>query len=103
FGFLDEKGQPAGYDAEVARLLAEDLGVDLNIVQVTGPNRIPYLLSGQVDILVASLGITPERAKQVDFSDPYAGIEIFVYGDADLEVKSAEDLANQNIAVARAS
>ncbi|MFC6488660.1 transporter substrate-binding domain-containing protein [Nitratireductor sp. GCM10026969] len=103
FGYLDEQGQPAGYDAEVARLLAEDMGVDLNIVQVTGPNRIPYLLSGQVDILVASLGITPERAEQVDFSDPYAGIEIFVYGDADLEVNDAEDLANQDIAVARAS
>lgn len=103
FGFLDEQGNPAGYDAEVARLLAEDLGVELNIVQVTGPNRIPYLLSNQVDVLVASLGITPERAEQVDFSDPYAGIEIFVYGDADLEVNDAEDLANQSIAVARAS
>ncbi|WP_338609316.1 transporter substrate-binding domain-containing protein [Pelagibacterium nitratireducens] len=103
FGILDEAGNPDGYDADVARLLAEDMGVELNLVPVTGPNRIPYLVSNQVDILVASLGITPERAEQVDFSDPYAGIEIFVFGDADLEVTGPEGLSGQNIAVARAS
>lgn len=103
FGLVDNAGNPDGYDADVARLLAEDLGVEVNLVPVTGPNRIPYLLSGQVDILVASLGITPERAEQVDFSDPYAGIEIFVFGDASLEVAGPEDLSGQAIAVARAS
>lgn len=103
FGILDPQGNPDGYDADVARLLAEDLGVELNLVPVTGPNRIPYLLSNQVDILVASLGITPERAEQVDFSDPYAGIEIFVYGDANIEVTGPQDLSGQSIAVARAS
>jgi polar amino acid transport system substrate-binding protein len=103
FGLINQQGQPDGYDADVAKLLAEDMGVALNIVPVTGPNRIPYLLSGQVDILVASLGITPERAEQVDFSQPYAGIEIFVFGDASLEIDDAEDLAGHNIAVARAS
>lgn len=103
FGILDAQGNPDGYDADVARLLAEDMGVELNLVPVTGPNRIPYLLSNQVDVLVASLGITPERAEQVDFSEPYAGIEIFVYGDAGLEVSGPEDLSGHNIAVARAS
>jgi polar amino acid transport system substrate-binding protein len=103
FGILDQQGQPAGYDADVARMLAEDLGVEVNLVPVTGPNRIPYLLSGQVDLLVASLGITPERDEQVDFSQPYAGIEIFVYGDAGLEVSEPADLAGHNVAVARAS
>ncbi|MDP2778887.1 transporter substrate-binding domain-containing protein [Devosia sp.] len=103
FGILDEQGNPDGYDADVARLLAKDLGVEVNLVPVTGPNRIPYLVSNQVDVLVASLGITEERAKQVDFSAPYAGIEIFVFGDVNTKAASAEDLANQNIAVARAS
>ncbi|MBO0906136.1 transporter substrate-binding domain-containing protein [Jiella sonneratiae] len=103
FGILDNDGKPDGYDADVARLLAKDLGVKLNLVPVTGPNRIPYLLSGQVDVLVASLGITPARAEQVDFSQPYAGIEIFVYGDKGTEVKSAEDLAGKSVGVARAS
>ncbi len=103
FGLMNAQGQPDGYDIDVAKLLAEDLGVPLNMVPVTGPNRIPYLLSGQVDVLVASLGITPERAEQVDFSQPYAGIEIFVFGDANLEVAGAEDLSGHSIAVTRAS
>jgi len=103
FGILDEKGNPDGYDADVARLLAKDLGVEVKLVPVTGPNRIPYLVSNQVDVLVASLGVTEERAKQVDFSAPYAGIEIFVFGDVNAKVANADDLAKQNIAVARAS
>ncbi|SHJ83371.1 amino acid ABC transporter substrate-binding protein, PAAT family (TC 3.A.1.3.-) [Aureimonas altamirensis DSM 21988] len=103
FGILDLNGQPDGYDADVSKLLAEDLGVDVNIVPVTGPNRIPYLLSGQVDVLVASLGISPERAQQVDFSQPYAGIEIFVFGDKDVAVADAAALTGKNIGVARAS
>lgn len=103
FGILDTSGQPDGYDADVAKLLAKDLGVELKLVPVTGPNRIPYLLSGQVDVLVASLGITEERAKQVDFSQPYAGIEIFLFGEKDVEVPDAAALAGKNVGVARAS
>lgn len=103
FGILDLSGNPDGYDADVAKLLAEDMGVTANLVPVTGPNRIPYLLSNQVDILVASLGITEERAKQVDFSQPYAGIEIFVVGDTDTSVGNAADLAGKSVGVARAS
>ena len=103
FGILDVQGKPDGYDADVAKLLAEDLGVTANIVPVTGPNRIPYLISNQIDILVASLGITEERAKQVEFSQPYAGIEIFVVGDVNLEIADAGDLSGKNVGVARAS
>lgn len=103
FGIQDSAGKPDGYDADVAKALADYLGVDAQIVPVTGPNRIPYLLSGQVDVLVASLGVTEERAQKVDFSDPYAGISIAVYGDASVEVTDAAGLSGQAIAVTRAS
>ncbi|WGR61704.1 transporter substrate-binding domain-containing protein (plasmid) [Paracoccus ferrooxidans] len=103
FGIQDASGKPDGYDADVAKALGEFLGVQAQIVPVTGPNRIPYLLSGQVDVLVASLGITAERAEKVDFSKPYAGISIAVYGDSGLEVADAAGLAGQSLAVARAS
>ena len=93
FGIQDASGTPDGYDADVAKALAEHLGVEAQIVPVTGPNRIPYLLSGQVDVLVASLGITAERAERVDFSIPYAGIAIGVYGGTDVAVAGPEDLA----------
>ena len=84
-------------------MLAEDLGVELTLIPVTGPNRIPYLLTGQVDILVSSLAITPARAEKVDFSNPYAAIRIGVMAQADLDIKSADDLAGVSVAVARAS
>jgi polar amino acid transport system substrate-binding protein len=70
YGTTNSSNQPDGYDADVARLMAKDLGVKLNLVPVTGPNRIPFLLTNKVDLLVASLAITPERAKQVQFSAP---------------------------------
>lgn len=103
YGLMNEQNKPDGYDADVAKLLAKDLGVKLQLVPVTGPNRIPYLLSGQVDLLVASLGITPARAEKVDFSKPYAAITIGVYGKDDVKVANAEGLAGKTIAVARAS
>jgi polar amino acid transport system substrate-binding protein len=103
YGLMDEQNKPDGYDADVAKLLAKEMGVKLDLVPVTGPNRIPYLLSGQVDLLVASLGITPERAKKVAFSDPYAAIAISVYGTKDSKVTKAADLDGKTIAVARAS
>ncbi|POA50601.1 ABC transporter substrate-binding protein, partial [Pseudomonas sp. GW460-R15] len=80
YGTTDAKNQPDGYDADVAKLLAKDWGVKANIVPVTGPNRIPFLLTNKVDLLVASLAVTPERAKQVQFSQPYAAATIVLYG-----------------------
>ncbi|MCZ8036399.1 MAG: transporter substrate-binding domain-containing protein [Novosphingobium sp.] len=103
FGIMNQRNQPDGYDADVAKLLAKEWGVNLQIVPVTGPNRIPYLQTNQVDLLVASLGITEERAKSVDFSKPYAGISIGVFGAQDIAVAKPEDLAGKIIAVARAS
>ena len=103
FGTMSTAGKPEGYDADTAQALAKSLGVKLQLVPVTGPNRIPYLLSGQVDVLVASLGITPERAKRVDFSRPYAGIEIMVYGKKDIKAKNGKDLAGHTVGVTRAS
>ena len=103
YGILNTNNEPDGYDATVAKMLADDLGVKVNLIPVTGPNRIPFLLSGQVDILVSSLAITPARAEKVDFSNPYAAIRIGLMAQADLDIKSADDLAGVSVAVARAS
>ncbi|MDB5513067.1 MAG: transporter substrate-binding protein [Enterovirga sp.] len=103
FGITSLDGKPDGFDADIAKELAKSLGVRANIVPVTGPNRIPYLLTGQVDVLVASLAVTPERAKQVAFSDPYAGIRIVVYGKVGAAVKEPADLKKFAVGVARAS
>ena len=103
YGTTDAKNQPDGYDADVAKLLAKDWGVKANIVPVTGPNRIPFLLTNKVDLLVASLAVTPERAKQVQFSQPYAAATIVLYGKTGAPIKSAADLKGVRVGVARAS
>lgn len=103
YGTVDTSNQPDGYDADVAKLLAKDLGVKLNLVPVTGPNRIPFLLTGKVDLLVASLAVTPERAKQVQFSRPYSAATIVLYGAKKLNIKAPADLKGVRVAVARAS
>ena len=102
FGLMTD-GKPDGYDADVAKLMAKYLGVELEIVPVTGPNRIPFLLTGKVDVLSATFGITPERAKQVQFSIPYSTIEIQLLGPTDAKITSFADLADKKISVARAS
>ena len=103
YGTMNTSNQPDGYDADVAKLLAKDLGVKLNLVPVTGPNRIPFLLTNKLDLLVASLAITPERAKQVQFSNPYAAATIVLYGDRKANIKAPADLKGKRIGVARAS
>ncbi len=103
YGILDDKNQPAGYDIDVARLLGERMGVKTNLVVVTGPNRIPYLLSGKVDMLVAVLAIVPERTKLVAFSEPYSGFSQFIYAKKELSLKSVDDLAGLTVAVPRAN
>jgi polar amino acid transport system substrate-binding protein len=101
FGLVNDQGQPDGYDADVAKGLAEHLGLKIQIVSVNGPNRIPYLLTSQVDVLVAALGITEERAQQVDFSAPYSQLGAVVYGPVGSDVKSFEDLADKTIGLPR--
>jgi len=102
WGMLDDQGQPAGLDVEVAELLAHELSVDLEIVQVTGTNRIPNLLSDQVDILIAAMGANSERAQQVMFSQPYTVVDLGVYGSP--EIGLSDDpavLSGHTISVAR--
>jgi len=103
FGGTDAQQQPAGYDADVAKLLAKALGVELELVSVTGPNRIPYLLTNKVDVLIATFGITAERSKQVLFSNPYSSLTIYVLAPKALNIKTPEDLKPVSISVARAS
>jgi len=103
YGSTDANNQPDGYDADVAKLLAEQLGVKLELIPVTGPNRIPFLLTDKTDVLVASLAITPEREKQVQFSQPYSAASMVLLGPKKVDIKTPEDFVKYKIGVPRAS
>ncbi len=101
FGMTDDKMQPTGSDVDLARLLAKDLGVQLEIVTTTGPSRIPMLQTNKADIVVSTLSITPDRAKVIDFSVPYADHPSVVAGLKTLQIKQLSDLDGKKIAVVR--
>ena len=92
YGLLNDKQEPDGYDIEVAKLLGKYMGVKVNLVTLTSPNRIPFLVTNKVDLIVATFGITPERAKQVLFSIPYSAIENVVFAPKDKHIASLDDL-----------
>lgn len=98
FASLGQDMKVAGYDTEMAGKIAAALGVKPELVAITGQNRIPFLTEGKVDALL-SIGFSDERAKVVDFTDPYAPYYIVVMGPADVMVKSAADLKGKSVAV----
>ena len=103
FGSVGPDLKPVGYDIDTARLIADRLGVKLELVPVTSANRIPYLQTGKVDLVISSLGKNPEREKAIDFSVAYAPFYNGVFGPADVAVSSAADLAGKTVGVTRGS
>jgi polar amino acid transport system substrate-binding protein len=101
YGILNAQQEPDGYDVEVAKLLGKYLGVKVNLVQLTSPNRIPFLVTNKIDLIVATFGITPERAKQVLFSIPYSAIENVVFAPKDRKITKIEDLKGLKVGVPR--
>jgi polar amino acid transport system substrate-binding protein len=101
FGMTDDKMQPTGSDVDLAKALAKDLGAELEIVPTTGPSRIPSLQTGKADLVVSTLSITPERAKVVDFSIPYADHLSVVAALKDIAIKDYADLTGKRVAVVR--
>ncbi|MFM0226062.1 transporter substrate-binding domain-containing protein [Paraburkholderia dipogonis] len=100
FGSIGPDMKPMGYDIDVANLIGKALNAKVELVQVTGDNRMAYLADHKADMLL-SVGQTPEREKVIDFSQPYAPYYLAVFGPKALPVKNAADLAGKSISVAR--
>lgn len=103
YGTVDEKGNPAGYDIDVARVLASYLGVKAELVPLTPPARIPALQAGKIDFLVATLAATPERAKAVMFTAPYSAFQMVIFSNKGAALDKLADLNGKRIGVNRGS
>lgn len=102
WGFTDASGKLTGFDVEFIEMLAKDLGVKAQITPVTAANRTAALLTGQVDILAAVMGIFPDRQKVVLFSRPYAVNENVLITKASVpDMKGWEDVKGMRIGVPR--
>ena len=71
FEYVDEKGAPVGFDVDIAKALAERLGVELEIKDMEWTGLIPALTSGKIDLIISGITGTLERAKSITFSSPY--------------------------------
>lgn len=105
FGTIDPKtGEHLGYNVELAKGIAQKLGVDLETVSVLAPNRVQFLQQGKVDILIANMQYTDERAGILHYAPtPYEEV-----GGAALVRKGAgittwEDLKGKPVCVSQGS
>ena len=91
FGYVDENGEYQGYDVYFANRLAKDLGVETNFVSTEAANRIEYLQTGKVDVILANFTVTEERAQEVDFALPYMNVALGVVSRNDKVIDSLDN------------
>lgn len=106
FGFVDEKGVNKGFDVDIAKALAKELfGKEeaVELVGVTSGNRIAFLTTNKIDIILASMTITEERKKVIDYSIPYfmSGHLILVHKDS--SIAKYQDLAGKKVSTTQGS
>jgi len=101
YGMTDARMEPQGADVDVARAMAKDLGVAMEIVQVSGPNRIPFLMTHKADLVISSFAVTPERAKVVAFSHPYSVNQLVIGAPKSAAIAKLDDLNGKRVAVVR--
>lgn len=104
FGFRNpESGDVEGFDVDLGRAIAEELGVEPKFIEAISDNRIPFLKDGTADLILSTMTITGERDEEIDFSEPYfvARGRILVPGDS--EIADLEGLAGNSVCTALGS
>ncbi len=102
-GFYNWRNEPSGYDVDMAHRFARKLGVEAEFTNVFGDARVSMLVSGQLDVVIANMTATGNRAKSVDFSIPYlkSGLRVITHKDSD--IVDIDDLDGKKIVVGRGS
>lgn len=101
FGSVGPDMQPRGLDIDTAKLIADQLKVKLQLTPVNSTNRIPYLTTGKVDLVISSLGKNAEREQVIDFSSAYAPFYLAVFGPPEAPIATLDDLKGKTISVTR--
>jgi len=96
FGYVDEYGEYQGYDVYFAERLAQDLGVEINYVSTEAANRIEYLQTGKVDVILANFTVTEERAQEVDFALPYMNVALGIVSPDDRVIRDLSELGAED-------
>lgn len=99
FEFLDESGQPVGYDVDLARQLAAAWGLEAEIVPIGFDSLLDAMAAGRIDSVVSALPYDPRGTRDYAYSPPYfeAGVRLVVRPDS--PITTPEDLAGRRVAV----
>ncbi|MGY1696761.1 MULTISPECIES: transporter substrate-binding domain-containing protein [unclassified Geodermatophilus] len=102
FGLLNPDGVPEGFDVEIAKIIAGELGIapeDIEWTETVSANREPFIQNGQVDMVVATYTINDTRKQVVDFAGPYyiAGQDIMVAAGNPEGIQGPDDLAGKTV------
>nr|MBA2815584.1 Sulfate starvation-induced protein 7 [Candidatus Pantoea persica] len=90
FGSMGTDLQPQGYDIDIAKYLAKHMKLKWQLVPVTSANRVPYLQTDKVDLVISSMGKNAERENVIDFSRAYAPFFLGVFGPKGEQLKEAQ-------------
>lgn len=102
FGYIDANGKNQGFDVEIAKALSTDLFGSpdkVEFVLTEAANRVEYLKSGKVDVILANFTQTPERAEVVDFAAPYMNVALGVVSPAKSPITDLAQLKGQTLLV----
>lgn len=104
FGYVDENGEVQGYDVYFAKRIGKDLlGSEdaVEFVYVEAANRVEYLESAKVDIILANFTVTDERAEKVDFALPYMKVSLGIVSPDANEITDVEQLNGKTLIVVK--
>lgn len=98
----DKQGNLVGFEIDVARKLAADMGVDIEFVPTAWSGIIPALLTGKFDVIIGGMGITPKRNLKVNFTIPYdySGMSMVAHKKKAKGFSSLEDFNKNGVTVA---
>lgn len=106
FGYVDSQGKNQGFDIAIAKHIAKDLLGDENKIEYVvteAANRVEFLKSDKVDVVLASFSVTPERKEVVDFAEPYLKASLGVASSQKNPINSVADLENKTLIVNKGS
>jgi glutamate transport system substrate-binding protein len=104
FGFKDPQGgNVEGFDIDLAKAIADELGAKPKYIEALSDNRIPFLKDGTADLILSTMTITAERDQEIDFSEPYFIAKGRILVKDDTDIKGVDDLAGKKVCTALGS
>ena len=101
FEMKNKNGEIVGFDVDLAQMMADDLGVNLEIVPTNWDGIIPALMDGKFDLIISAMAVTTERNKAINFSEPYylSGLCLLIHNYNAFRIHDYHDLNRKDTVV----